>query len=352
MKKEFVILVIMVAIAFSCQKEEVLNPLDESVTVSLQLKSGLYDNIVEKGMANLFQGTAQNYSSSYPFLWIIEGDSTSSYELTKQHAFAEEGQKEVSLTVYDENGNPATAVIDIVVINEYPYPTEFKHTSNLMTNGKWLYTISVNLNYVDDLPEKYYWFEKNQEGEWIINEITNVSIDQNGVKWGKFLIATYNTTKIWGYGTMINGVIKNASLTGSKHYNSEEAALHSAFYNGGIAYLPFIFPEIPGTGDNIYKVTKWGDQITIYFNFIGYSNYQINPVIEIRTGGGTERRQMAHFNGTGWANIILSESDLVDNLATFRFGNIVQQVFHLSQNEQANGWNESQGFIILKIIDI
>jgi hypothetical protein len=352
MKKVFFLMIILAGLFISCQKEDLVK-LEGLTSVNLTLKSGLYDNIVEKGMQTLFQGTATNYSTNYPFLWVIDGDSINSDQLTLQTSFEETGQKEISLTVYDELGNPTTANISIVVVEEYPYPREFKYSANLMANGQWLYGIWVNLDYVEGAPENYYWFEKDQNDNWMVTEIINFFVDQNGVTWGKFNIASYNTTKVWSYGKIINDVIYHANLNGSNHYDPDEEALHSALYNGNIANFPFDFPEIPGTGDEVYKVSKWDEQITIYFNFKDYSSFQINPMCEIKVSSGTQRTAMSHFNGTGWATIVLYEDDLVDNLAIFRFGNVdLDQFFHLAYNDQASGWNPEEGFIILKILDL
>jgi len=351
MKKMFLMIIaIMAGISFSCQKDNEV----ELTTLSLKLKSGLQDNMVENGMNTLFQATATNYSMNYPFLWIIDGDSLYSDQLTQQRIFEETGQKNISLTVYDSNGYPTTAEISIIVIEEYPYPTEFQlYGSAMMSNGEWLYAISTNLDYIEGSPEKYYWFEKDQNGEWISDEIINIYTDENGVKWGSFSVMGYNMQKIWSYGKMEDGVIIQANITGSNHYDPEEGALHTVFYNGNLANLPFIFPSIPGNGDDVYSVEKSNTQITLYFNFEDYSNYQSCPICEIKTNSGTQTRVMSHYNGTGWSSVLISEEDIVDNLAIFRFGNIDDDGnFHLANNSQANAWNESQGFIILKILDI
>jgi len=195
MKKVILYLVVLTSIFVACQKADIVRPEGMTyVELSFKNSASVWDNILQKNMVGVFQGTAANYSPEYPFLWIINGDTTESNELTRQLSFSENGNYDITLVVFDAEGNPSSSSISIEVIDQYIFPQEFKLiSSGQLPNGKYLYNIWVNLDYLPGTHEKYYWFVKNEE-TWQINEIHNFHLDADSVTWGSF---SAHTQFVW-----------------------------------------------------------------------------------------------------------------------------------------------------------
>lgn len=337
----------------SCQKGEFIKPEDMTrVSLSFKNSASLWENILQTNMHGVFQGSASNYSVNYPFLWIINADTTESYELTRQFSFSSIGLYEITLVVFDENGSPTSASISIDVVDQYIFPTELRLiNASQMPDGRYLYNIWVNLDYIPGTHEDYFWFQKNQSGDWIEKKILNIHLDQDSVMWGSFSLPTYNQTHVWAYGTIVNGNPVFANFAGSTHYSEVQKALQSYFYNGSLIPISFDEPAIPGVGNEMVKIEK-GQEIAVYFDFKDYSTLQKEPFLEIKNSTGTVRRLMSYVGGTGWAKGLVIEEDLMENLLMFRFGNYFEGDFVQSDYQSSEWFNQESRFLIVKIWDL
>ncbi len=351
MKRMFFLFLVMVAF-MACKKEEGWVP-SKSTTVELTFKSSIWENVLEINMPGVFQGVATNYSTDYPFLWIVNSDTTESYDLLRQYAFAETGTYVVTLVVFDASGNASSSSVEVYVVDQYIFPTEFRlFSSSLMLDGRYAYFLWVNLDYLPGSHEDYYWFKKISDDEWQETKIYSIYFDQNGVKWGRFPFVTYNQSHVWAYGSIVDGTKIFANIGGSLHYNKLEEAFESYFYSGSIVTLPFEPPALPGIGDNVAKVSK-GQTVVVYFNFKDFSSYKRYPILEIKNGGGTVRREMTYIGGTGWAKATLTEDDVIDRLIIWRFGNYDDNgVYFLSDNPSSQWYMPDQQFLVLKYFEI
>lgn len=351
--KHFVIIAFIGLLLLSCQKEQLLKP-EGMTTVSLSFKNSasVWENILQKDMYGVFQGSASNYSPEYPFLWIVNGDTTESYELTRQLSFSSTGLYEIHLVVFDENGSPTTASISLEVLDQYIFQTEFKLVnSGQIEDGRYFYQIWVNLDYIPGTHEKYYWFKQKEDGSWQEKQINNIHIDQDSVMWGSFTWPTYNQAHIWAYGSLLDSDPIFANFAGSSHYSEDHKALQTYFYNGSLIPISFDEPSIPGVGDDIAKIEK-GQAIAVYFNCKDYSDLMIEPFLEIKNSGGTVRRQMTYVGGTGWVKALVIEEDLMDNLLMFRFGNYLEGNFVQSNYHASQWYNEETSFLVIKLWQI